>query len=64
MNRYQFRVPRVALAMAAVALTALTIGVSVVLPAQNALTQVPFATTEVVEVVVAATRDSLVFRER
>jgi hypothetical protein len=64
MNRYKFPMPRVAFAMVAIALTAVTIGVSVVLPAQAGFAPAPLITMEAFEVVVAAARESLVFRER
>jgi hypothetical protein len=64
MNRYQFRVPRVAFAVAALALTAVTIGLAVVLPAQIAFVSAQLVAAETFDVVVAAARDSLVFRTR
>ena len=62
MNRYEFHVPRIAFAMVAIALTAVTIGLSVVLPAQTA--SAPTLATGTIEVVLAAARESLAFRAR
>jgi hypothetical protein len=64
MNRYQFHGPRVVFAMVAIALTAVTIGLSVVLPAQTASAPAPTVATGTIEVVLAAARESLAFRAR
>ena len=64
MNRYELPKPRLVLAVAALALTAVTIGLSVVLPAVSAGAGEAIAATEPFEVAIAAARESLVYRER